>query len=92
MTYVIALAFLFFIVYGIVKAAIGRRYSEMTEEEFEAEAKRSSAMGAAVGSLQKVIDPVHAVEHIEKQRQRIEAVVTNSGDRPETGSAGPAQK
>lgn len=57
----------------------------MTEEEFEAEAKRSSAMGAAVGGLQKIINPTHTTEHIVEQERRIEADRTNSGDHPESG-------
>jgi hypothetical protein len=85
LTYLILLGFVVLIVYGIVKAIGGRRYSEMTEEEFAAEAKRSSAMGAAVGGLQKIIDPGHSTEHIVEQEQRLEADRTNTGDRPESG-------
>jgi hypothetical protein len=86
MIYVIALGYCL-IVYGIAMFAGGRRYSEMTEEEFEAEAKRSSAMGAAVIGLQKTIDPSHPVEHIQEQ-QRIEADGAQSGDRPGTRPPG----
>jgi hypothetical protein len=87
MAYVIGVGLILLIVYAIAKAASGRDYSKMTEEEFEAEAKRGSAMGAAVGGLQKIIDPSHSSGHIVEQQQRIEADRTNSGDRPDPGSA-----
>jgi hypothetical protein len=86
MVYVIALGLLALVVFGIMKAAIGRDYSKMTEEEFEAEVKRGSTMGAAVGGLQKIIDRGHTTEYIVEQQQRIEADRTNSGGRPESGS------
>ena len=63
MTYVVVLILLALVVYGIARAASGDRYSKMTEEEFEAEAKRSSAMGAAVAAFQKTFDPSHHVEY-----------------------------
>jgi hypothetical protein len=75
----LALGFVLLIVIGIAKAAGGRHYSEMTEEEFEAEAKRGSPMGAAVSGLQKIIDPAHPSEHIVEQQQRIEADRSDSG-------------
>jgi len=74
-------------VYGIAKAISGERYSKMSEEEFEAEAKRSSMIGAGVAGLQKVIDPSHRVEYVEEQQQRIEADDAESGDRPKTGES-----
>lgn len=40
MVYVLGIVILALIVVGIVNAAGGRHYEEMTEEEFEAEAKR----------------------------------------------------
>jgi hypothetical protein len=54
MIYVIFLGLLALIVYGIAKAASGGRYSKMTEEEFEVEAKRSSLMGAGVAEFAEV--------------------------------------
>lgn len=92
MAYVIALVIVVLIVYGIAKAAGGRRYSKMTEEEFEAEAKRGSAMGAAIGALQKIIAPAHSVEYVQDQQQRVEADGAESGDQPEPGSAGSAHE
>lgn len=80
---IITLAILALIIYGIVRAASGDRYSKMTEEEFEAEAKRSSSIGSAVAGLQKIIDPSHHVEYTEEQQQRIEADGAELGDKPE---------
>lgn len=85
MIYVIGIGILVLIAVGIVKAASGRRYEDMSEEEFEAEAKRGSSIGAAVGSLQKIIDSGHSTEHMVEQEQRLEADRTNSGDRPKPG-------
>ncbi len=71
------------IIYGIVKGASGDRYANMTEEEFEAEARRSSPIGAAVTGLQKIIDPGHRAEYVQEQKERIEADGAESGDRPD---------
>lgn len=84
--YVIGIAILALIVIGTVKFASGRRYQDMTEQEFEAEAKRSSSIGSAIGGLQKIIDSAHSTEHMIEQQQRLEADRTNSGDRPKPGS------
>lgn len=73
------------VVYAIAKAAGGNRYANMTEEEFEREAKRSSKVGAAVVGFQKVVDPGHRVEYVQEQQLRIEAERAESGDAPETG-------
>lgn len=93
MEYIIGIGVLAIIVYGIGKAVIasGQRYSEMTEEEFEAEAKRKSMIGAGVAEFQKVFDPSHHVEYIQEQEQRIEAESAESGDKPESGSAAERQ-
>ena len=64
MEYFIALGILLLILIGIMKVAGSRHYEDITEQEFEAEAKRGSSMGAAVGRLQEVIDPGHSTEHI----------------------------
>jgi hypothetical protein len=86
MVYVIGLGLVVLIAYGIVKAVSGRRSSEMNDEEFEAEAKRSSHMGAAIIGLQKTLDPSHRVEYVQEQQQRVEADGAESGDRLESGS------
>lgn len=79
------LAFLL-IIYGIVKAATGNPYSEMSEEEFEAEAKRGSLLGPAIMTIQKNVDPNHHVEYVQEQEESIEAVSAESGDRPDQPS------
>ena len=73
-------AIVFCALYGLTKLASDPK--PMTEDEFDAEAKRSSTLGAAVGAVQKVIDPAHHVEYVEEQRQRVEAESAKSGDRP----------
>ena len=83
-----------FIILGIIVALIvggivglvnsEDRYSKMTEEEFDAEAKRSSAMGAALVGLQKVLEPSRKVEFI--RQKKVEADRTDIGDTPEAGA------
>jgi hypothetical protein len=91
MAYLIAAIVLILVVWGIVKATSGDRYANMTEEEFEAEAKRSSLIGAGVIGLQKIFDPSHHVEHVEEAQLRVEADGAESGDRPDSGQP-PAPK
>ena len=83
MAYVVGFAVFAFIIYGIVKAISGKSYAEMTEEEFEAEAKRSSHLGSAIAAAQSIIDPGHRVEYVQEQKQRIEAESAVSGDPPD---------
>jgi len=85
MAYFIAAIVLIVVVWGIAKATSGDRYANMTEEEFEAEAKRASLVGAGVMGLQKVIDPGHRVEYVAEAKQQIEADGAESGDRPDPG-------
>lgn len=75
------------VIYGIVKAATGNPYSEMTEEEYEAEAKRGSLLGPAIMAVQKNVDPNHHVEYVQEQKENIEAVSAESGDRPDQSSS-----
>jgi hypothetical protein len=91
MIYVIVIGILAAIVCGIVKLASTDRYSSMTEEEFEAEAQRSSLIGGAMIGLQKVIDPGHRADYVHEQKQRIEAEDADSGDRPEAGPPAPSK-
>jgi len=91
MAYAIVLAVVVLAIWGIVKSASGDRYSKMTEEEFEAEAKRASLIGAGMIGLQKVIDPGHRVEYVMEEKQQAEADGAESGDRRDTGSQ-PASK
>ena len=61
MEYAIGTLVVIALLWVIAKAATSDRYSKMTEEEFEAEAGRSSSLGAAVAGFQKLIDPSHGV-------------------------------
>jgi hypothetical protein len=86
MVYAFGLVVLGIVIYGIVKAASGTNYAEMTEEEFEAEARRSSHLGPAIMAAQKLIDPGHKVEYVQEQNEKIEADSAESGDRPVSGN------
>lgn len=57
------------------------RYAAMTEEAFEAEAKRSSLLGAAVMGLQKVFEPKR-VQYIMQRDKRVEGDSAEAGVRP----------
>jgi len=57
------------------------RHSEMTEEEFEAEAKRVSMMGAGVVELHKAFQP-NRVKQIVEEKQRAKQEMNVSGDPP----------
>jgi hypothetical protein len=85
--YLIAGAVFVGAIYGFTQLASGGRYAKMTEEEFEAEALRSSSMGAAMSAVQKIVDPSHRVEYVEQQKQRVEAEGSESGDKPTPGPA-----
>jgi hypothetical protein len=91
MEYVFAAALVAMVIYGIVRAASGDRYSKMTEEEFEAEAQRTSHIGNAVSEFQKVFDPSHHVEYVQEERDR-KSESAESGDPPKTGSAVPPKQ
>jgi hypothetical protein len=85
MVYVFVAALIILIIYAIVSASSRGRYANMTEEEFEAEARRSSRLGAAVSGFQKIVDPGHRVEYVQQQNERVEADGAESGDDPDTG-------
>jgi hypothetical protein len=57
------------------------RHSEMTEEEFEAEAKRISMLGAGVVELHKAFQP-NRVKQIVAERQRAKEEMNASGAPP----------
>jgi hypothetical protein len=82
MAYVLTGVLVAALLYAIAKAAGGGRYANMTEEDFEKEARRSSSAGAAVMGFQKIIDPGHRVEYVQQQRQSVEADAASSGDGP----------
>lgn len=72
---------------GLASAVRGSRYEKMTEEEFEAEAKRTSSVGGGLLEFQKAVDPSHKVEYVQMKEKHAEAESAESGDRPESGSA-----
>lgn len=90
MVYALILLLIVAIAALIFSMATGKnRYSEMTEEEFEAEAKRNSLSAAAVLGLQKVLEP-NKVEYILQRDKRVEGEHADSGDRPPDEAPVPA--
>lgn len=82
MVYAILIAIFVALLVGVVIAASARdRYAEMTEKEFQAEAERSSLLGAAVLGFHKFLQPKR-VEYTLKKDKHVEADSTASGDRP----------
>jgi hypothetical protein len=81
-----------FVILGVLAAVVALivgvttgkdRYAEMSEEEFEAEAKRASTLGAAVMGLQKVLEPKH-VEYLMQRDKQVEGDHSFSGEPPST--------
>jgi hypothetical protein len=54
----------------------------MTEEEFEAQAKRGSRIGGALLEVQKLANPSLKVEYLHQQDNRVEGEHAESGDDP----------
>lgn len=61
------------------------RRSNMSEEEFEAEARRASGRGHMTGLLHKIFDPSHRGEQVQVQSDRLDANEEYSGDGPKAG-------
>ncbi|HLW97954.1 MAG TPA: hypothetical protein VKR82_04860 [Candidatus Acidoferrales bacterium] len=57
------------------------RHAKMTEEEFEEEARRSSAIGAGVVELHKVFQPTRVKQYVE-EKNRVKEESSFSGDPP----------
>jgi ABC-type bacteriocin/lantibiotic exporter with double-glycine peptidase domain len=55
--------------------------SDMSEEKFEAEAKRSSMIGAGVAELHKVFQP-NRVKTFVEEKHRVKVEKSFSGDKP----------
>ena len=68
--------------HGLSQLASSDRFSKMSEKEFEEEARRSSMMGAAMSSVQKIFDPSHHVEYVEEQQDRAGAEASHPGGQP----------
>ncbi len=64
-------------------AVLGKKedLSDMTEEEFEAEAKRSSMIGAGVAELHKAFQPNRVKQYVE-EKHRVREKKSFSGDKP----------
>lgn len=56
-------------------------HEEMTEEEFEEEAKKKSLLRAGMIGLQKVLEP-NRIEHVLEQEQRVEKDAGLPGEPP----------
>lgn len=65
--------------------------SEMTEEEFEAEVKRGSLLGAAFMGVEKALR-AKEIEQVLVQKERVEKGYSISGDPPTTGEGDAAEK
>jgi hypothetical protein len=65
----------------IVTLGAKDRHSEMTEEEFEAEAKHASMMGAGVVELHKMFQPARVKQYVQ-EKQRAKQEMNISGDPP----------
>lgn len=90
MEYVVIAAVLILALAGILHAATGKsRYAEMTEEEFEEEARRGSPLGSALMSVQGIIEPNRKVEYVLQQDKRFAGDASESGDRPPNHSPAP---
>ena len=90
LVYGILFAIFLGLVVGLIAIATRKdRYVEMTEEEFQKEAERSTMLGASVLGLHKVLQPKR-VEYILQRDKHAEAEETESGDRPPQDSKTPA--
>lgn len=83
MSYIFAAAVVIAMIVGIVKMA--GTHAKMSEQEFEAEARRAHGRGHMTGFLQKIFDPGHPVERVQEQVLRVRAEEDVSGDRPKAG-------
>ena len=82
MATIVILAMIVAVVALIIGVAAGKdRYAEMSEEEFEAEAKRASLLGAAVMEMHKFLQPTR-VEFMRKRDKRVEGDSAEAAGRP----------
>ena len=68
----------------MMKFANSERFVDMTDEEFEVESKRASSIAGPIVTLQKLVDPGHHVEYVQKEKQG-KPQSAQSGDAPESG-------
>jgi len=84
--------FIFLIVAGAIGAliyVIGRpnRYSKITDEEFEADAKKGSLLGAVVIGLERSLRRREADYMIEEKLRKDKDAATVAGEPPENSAA-----
>lgn len=84
MVYVVLLGVFVLVVALMVHLVTDDRHSKMTEEEFEAEARRSPAIGSALMEIQKIPEPSRRVEYMLQRDKKVEADGAESGDGPST--------
>jgi hypothetical protein len=84
---VLVIAALVVIVAATVRAVTGsqRRYAEMTEGEFEEQARRARLASAGILGFEKIFDPKKA-EFLLQQGKQMERNQSPSGDRPDTSA------
>ncbi len=82
MIYVILFAVFVALLVGLARAASTRDcYADMTEEEFQADAERSSLLGATMLGLQKNLQQKR-VEYILQRDKHLETDATTPGPEP----------
>jgi hypothetical protein len=69
MEHLLAFAFIILLVFLIVKFADSNPFANMTDEEFEAESKRASRLAGPISAFQRMIDPGHHVEYVQKEKE-----------------------
>jgi hypothetical protein len=72
-------------VWGVVRMTSSERYREMTEKEFEEEAKRVSGVRGAMLEIQKLVDPGKKVEYVAQADNRVEGDRRPAGGSKEAG-------
>ena len=79
-----------FALLGIFHVIAGKsRYEGMTEEEFEAEARRGSPVGSALLEVQSILEPGRKMEYVLQQDKRAEGDSAELGDSPPPDSHQP---
>ena len=83
LTYVFGIVLLIAVVALILRATTAEdRYTQMSEEEFEAEAKKTSMTAAGMLAVQSIVDPSHKAEYLLQQDKHVEAELAESGGQP----------
>jgi len=88
---VVALVALFLIAVLVHVLGSPDKHAEMTEEEFEAEVKRGSLLGAAFMGVEKALR-TKEIENVLVHKERVEKAYSVSGDPPTTEEGAPIDK